>query len=143
MYGEPMSRPARALLSLLVGAAFLVGCGGSDEAGSDPVEVVRVVEDVEYYGACGNETLTVDGSSFYPLLPEEVDTLDQDRYPTAAVATEPEEGLGRTVLLVAEPGPGDDVGLLLVYADGMARFKSESGWIIWLTAEPRTYNWEC
>jgi hypothetical protein len=143
MYGEAVPPPVRVLLSLLLGAIVLVGCGGNDGAGADPVEVLRVVEDVEYYGACGDETLIVDGSSFYPLLPDEVDALDQDRYPTSAVVTEPEEGLGRTVLLVAPPGPGDDIGLLLVYADGMARFKSESGWIIWLTTEPRTYNWVC
>ena len=44
-------------------------------------EITAVYEDVDYYGACGNETLTTDeGISFYPLTPEEVEALDLDAY---------------------------------------------------------------
>ena len=39
------------------------------------------------------------------------------------------------------PGPGDDIGVMVIYADGMARFESKSGRVIWLTSDERIYNW--
>jgi hypothetical protein len=45
---------------------------------------------------------------------------------------------------VAEPGPGDDVGTLVVWADGVARWVSDSGNLdVWLIAEELTYDWVC
>jgi hypothetical protein len=44
---------------------------------------------------------------------------------------------------VAPPGPGDDIGTLIVYSDGMARYESDSGTVEWLTTEVHTYNWVC
>jgi hypothetical protein len=32
---------------------------------------------------------------------------------------------------------------MIVYADGLARFESASGRVIWLTDDEQTYNWVC
>lgn len=140
-------------LALALGAG-LTGCGedtgptgeGSQATASpteesptaepDPV-VVAVYEEVEFYGACGNEPLTheVDGEriSYYPLLMEE-EGPDVTRYGS---------GMGVRFGAVAPPGPGDDVGTLTVYDDGYAHFVSDSGQEYWLHEEPRDYNWIC
>jgi hypothetical protein len=116
---------------------------------SSLVEVVAVYERVAYYGACGNETATVDGVTYFPLFNEAYPRpdgagrlLDLDRYPVPGAA------LGMRAaptgaLRVAPPGPGDDIGDMIVYADGIARFESDSGWVIWLTDDEQTYDWEC
>jgi hypothetical protein len=44
---------------------------------------------------------------------------------------------------VPPPGPGDDVGTLIVYADGMARYESDSGNVMWLTNVEPEYTWVC
>jgi hypothetical protein len=45
---------------------------------------------------------------------------------------------------VVAPGPGDDIGDVTVFADGLALFESDSGDLTtWLTREQRTYNWVC
>ncbi|MCK0110787.1 hypothetical protein MWU75_01340 [Ornithinimicrobium sp. F0845] len=51
--------------------------------------------------------------------------------------------MGVHILTVSEPGPGDDIGTLTVYADGRAHYVSDSGQEIWLVDEHRTYNWVC
>ena len=138
------------LASLLV----LAACG--DPESVEPVghvEVAAVYQRVEYYGACGNETLSVDGTTYYPIHNEtypgsndDSQRPDTDRYPVVG------ELLGMVGSVVGSagasprvvpPGPGDDVGDLIVYVDGIARFESDSGWVIWLTDEQQTYGWEC
>jgi hypothetical protein len=32
---------------------------------------------------------------------------------------------------------------MILYTDGMARFESDSGRIIWLTDEEQSYRWVC
>ena len=32
---------------------------------------------------------------------------------------------------------------MIVYSDGMARFESDSGRVIWLTDREHRYNWVC
>ena len=45
---------------------------------------------------------------------------------------------------VPAPGPGDDVGTLVVWADGVGRWTSDSGDIdVWVVDEELTYNWVC
>lgn len=149
------SRPVTAafVLSVLMVAT---GCGGESDAGSevgsstDPDGIVTISAahwGVEYYGACGNETVVVDGVTYYPLLAEEQARLAIDRYPTSAA--EQAELLGETddalwdIQRVVAPGPGDDVGKMLIYIDGTARFESDSGRVLWLSAEPKTYEWDC
>jgi hypothetical protein len=106
------------------------------------VEITEVHQDFRYFGACGNETTRVGVTVYYPLFREEQVALDKSQYPVRpleAVQSGGTLGLRR----VGEPGPGDDVGVMVIYADGMARFESMSGRVIWLTSEERIYNWVC
>jgi hypothetical protein len=145
------------MLVSIVGVAGFAGCGSDDEGASagpslpestlpapSGTEVAAVYEDVDYYGACGNETLTTDeGISFYPLTSDEVEALDLDAYAVdGAPPGSGPEGF-RSPLGVAPPGPGDDVGTLVVYGDGIARFESDSGNVRWLTDEFREFAFVC
>ncbi|MDJ0768264.1 MAG: hypothetical protein QNJ12_05695 [Ilumatobacter sp.] len=133
----------RTLAMAACSIATIIACGSSES--DEPraaVAIVEVVEDVEYYIGCANEPVEVDGTLWYPLADfgfgfadEIAEILDTPRepLPTAPV------GLAR----VAEPGPGDDVGTLVVYADGVAHYTSDSGQTIWLTVEEQTYEWVC
>jgi hypothetical protein len=48
------------------------------------------------------------------------------------------------VARVAPPGPGDDIGTLVVWAVGVARWVSDSGVLdVWLIDDEVTYNWVC
>jgi len=99
-----------------------------------------VHDDFTYYGACGNEVVEVFGTMFYPLLPEQVALLDLSIYPVFSPARS-SSGLARP--RVGPPGPGDDVGTMTVYSDGVARFESRSGIMIWLSDREQSYNWVC
>jgi hypothetical protein len=134
---------AVAVVSLSVGA-----CSSSDDpvatsptstevSTGGPVGIARVVHDFEYYGACGNETVRVGRTTFYPVLPRQRRQINQSNYPHDSDVSP--SGLMR----VAPPGPGDDIGTMTVYTDGLARFESASGRIIWLTDDEQTYNWVC
>ena len=151
-----MGSPLTKFLLVAVLVAFALAACGDDRVeagGGDPVDgavetgqtgvaagraVTEVRHGVGYYGACGNEVLTGDDLTLYPLLPDELADLDAANYPIDA------EELGLAPLRVAEAGPGDDVGTLIIYEDGMAYFASDSGdFLIWLSDTPRTYPWEC
>lgn len=148
---------------LLVG-----GCGDlSREAIPDgsaaPGRVAQVHEDVAFYPACGNEVLDLNGTTWYQLLPDEQRAPrrypdDENSMGPASPATfttvrsalrpsqEPKMTLTRGIKApaVVAPGPGDDVGDVTVFTDGLALFESDSGDLTtWLTREQRTYNWEC
>ena len=111
-------------------AGLVAGCGGVSSIGSTG-EPAEVLEDVEYYYACGNEILELpDGRTFYPLVPQSLGLGE-----VAAGAAGP-----RVVLAVVEPGPGDDTGTLTIYADGSADWESDSGIEARLTDEPQTYD---
>ena len=151
-----MGRWISMLLVSIVGVAGLTACGSDgDGASTDPStplstlpepsgpQVVTVLDDVDYYGACGNEILTTDEGTFYPLSSDEVDALDVDEYPGKAAGDAEPAGLVAAPRMVAPPGPGDDVGTLVIYSDGIARFESDSGTLRWLTDEPREYNFVC
>lgn len=133
-------RRDRHLTSLLAAGAavtLLAACGGEPPPGS--VEAEEVIDDVEYYYACGNETLELgDGRTYYPLFPEEQDDFDDSPYEAPAATA-----LGGGLIAVAPPGPGDDTGALTVYEDGMAHWRSDSGTVAWLTEEPQEYEWIC
>ena len=113
------------------------------------VAIVGVYEAVEFYPACGNETLEHFGVTWYPIanvgfgptdptFQEQVDgVLAQEREPS------PVSGVRGLVHVVA-PGPGDDSGTLVVWADGVARWVSDSGELdVWMIDEELTYNWVC
>lgn len=129
-----MSRTPKTL-SLVVLPLALVGC--ADES-SETIGVDEVIEDENYYYACGNETLDLtDGRTFYPLHRDDQDTVDEASYaPSQALSLDP-------LTQVAPPQPGDDTGTLTIYEDGMARWASESGIEAWLTDEPQEYDWIC
>ena len=131
---------------------------------ASPVElsVVQVVEDVRFYPACGNEVVEVDGVIWYPLLPEERDGLDRTHVPDASAAGLPaaladllpaarpaapavvSTAVPAALLAIPAPGPGDDVGTLWIFSDGLAFWEADSGTLrAWLTQEERTYDWVC
>lgn len=112
-----------------------VGACQAAVAAASPT-IVAVHEQFRYYGPCGNEIADVFGTLYYPLFASELEALDESRYPLEA---ERPHGFAR----VAPPGPGDDVGTLIVYSDGMARYESDSGTVDWLTVTPHRYAWEC
>lgn len=116
--------------------------GPIDTTTSEPTRVVPVVGTVigiEYYGACGNETFDLDGVTWYPLPLDEQEQIDVGNYEAVEATLEP-SGLVR----VAPPGPGDDVGTLFTFEDGLGRFVSDSGLIdLWMTTKEQTYDFEC
>jgi len=99
------------------------------------VTVVGVHDDFSFYGPCGDNAVDVFGTTYYQLFPDEIEALDESRYPLEDGPT----GFAR----VAPPGPGDDIGTLIVYSDGMARYESDSGIVEWLTTEEHSYSWVC
>jgi hypothetical protein len=115
-----------------------------------PVAIVGVYEAVKAYPACGNEPLDHDGVTWYPVTRVGFDPFDGSLQARAdeilAVDREvppspPFQSLARRV---QSPGPGDDVGTLVVWADGVARWVSDSGKLdVWLVDDEITYNWVC
>jgi hypothetical protein len=144
----------------LITLVGLAACGGDDGSGEEPstsaaptttavatttpgeVAIVDVIEGFEYYNPCQNSTIDIGGTTYYSVpdgsmaeLGGDYPAIDETRYPWPA---EP-QGLVR----IAPPGPGDDVGTMVVYADGTARFESDSGMVSWFTDQELTYNWVC
>ncbi|MGH1488573.1 MAG: hypothetical protein ACRBK7_04135 [Acidimicrobiales bacterium] len=148
----------RSFLVLLAAIALLVlaACGSSEaddivaggqeqeqgqEQELEKVEVVEVYNGFSYYGACGNETVVAGTTKYYPVFAQDLGKIDQSRYPTD-LSDPTVEGFAPLQRVVA-PGPGDDIGLFLVYSDGLARFESDSGRVIWLTDQEQVYEWDC
>lgn len=148
---------------LLVGGCGDVSREGTPGASAAPGTVVQVYEDVAFYPACGNEVLDLNGITWYQLLPEEQRALREDPddadsmgpalpeafmivRSSAPLSQGPQLTLSRGIHIpaVVAPGPGDDIGDVTVFGDGLARFESDSGDLTtWLTREKRTYNWVC
>ena len=134
------------------------GCGTDDEAPvasqsetpvtATPVEIVSVYEAVEFYPACGNEILQHQGVRWYPVKPTGIEELDADIQPlldeVLAVEREDSPVAGVRGLRVVAPGPGDDIGTLVVWADGVARWVSDSRDLdVWMIDDPIRYFWAC
>jgi hypothetical protein len=145
-----------AVISLIT-LLTLAACGGDDTSGEAPtttaapttttaapdgdVTIVDVIKGFEFYNPCQNSTIDVKGTAYYSV-PEgsmadsgDFPDIDESRYP---LPDEP-QGFARVV----PPGPGDDVGTMVVYSDGIARFESDSGLVSWFTDQEQTYNWVC
>ncbi len=116
---------------------------------TQPVEIVGVYEAIGFYPACGNETLDHEGVTWYPLAHAGFDPMDpalQDRA-DEVLAVEREDspvagvhGFAR----VPSPGPSDDIGTLVVWADGVARWVSKSRDLdVWLIDDEIVYTWVC
>jgi hypothetical protein len=107
------------------------------------VAVAEVVERVEHYPACANTPYQAGGTTWYPVVDWADTTLAETyRAITSVPRAEPGGPRGWAPRVVA-PGPGDDIGTLVVWVDGVARFTSDSGLVEWATALPQVYNWEC
>ncbi len=113
-----------------------------------PVSIVAVHESVVFYPACGNETLTFDGVTWYQL--NHYDGYDEEYaaiYQAFADAEREPSPVGARrgfAPAVVAPGPGDDIGTLVIWADGVARWVSDSGDLdVWMVDDEITYNWEC
>lgn len=146
-------------------AGLIVGLGGCASSGGSPEplpepgveidlgtpgDVIATYDNVEFYPACGNETLAHEGEMWFPFTP-----ADTDGFPSAgadaAAATAGWGGGGSghgvalaRVPMVIAPGPGDAVGTLTVYEGGFAYWTSDSGDLdTWLTNTKLTYNWVC
>ncbi len=103
------------------------------------IEIVRTVRAVEYYGACGNEILELDGETWYPIA-----SVDLGGEPFDTTRYAPLPPVAQSLVRVAPPGPGDDTGTLYVFADGIGRFVSDSGLIDnWLTTVEQQYMFAC
>jgi hypothetical protein len=117
--------------------------------GTAPVEIVDVVDAVGFYPACGNETLDHQGTTWFTLANAAYGSVDPSFEQRADVVLsidrEASPVMGRQGLVrVVEPGPGDDIGTLVVWADGVARWVSDSGDLdVWLIDDELTYNWVC
>lgn len=114
------------------------------------VAIEAVFQEVAFYPACGNETLEHLGRTWSTVVDADGTAMDPalERLATELLAPPREpspvgddiHGLARVVA----PGPGDDVGTLVVWADGVARWVSDSGDLdVWLTDQPVAYTWVC
>jgi hypothetical protein len=131
---------AAAALTILAGAA-LAGC--AEGAAETPGAQQSVIEDVAFYPACGNETLTLDGTTWYSLAS---DATEGFPVPLAlgSADTWPSKGTSRSMRAVVAPGPGDDTGTLVIYDGGYAYFRSDNGDLTrWLTTEKTEYAFVC
>ena len=101
---------------------------------------------VAFYPACGNEILEYEGSTWYPLLPDDQKPAPTDlAQPTAqALGASGGRGISTSVHFVVAPGPGDDTGTLTIFDDGTAYWVSDNGDLdTWLTTDEITYDWVC
>lgn len=146
---------------LLSGIVCLVmsSCSTAPEAprsitAAGELAVTAVHSGVQYYGACGNETLVYQDTTYYPLPHDELSAIDltahrslliKDSVTTTAPegATDQASTIRHAVAMIPAPGPGDDVGTLTVFDDHLAHFVSDSGTEYWLTTQFRSNNWVC
>ena len=130
--------------------AFAIGFAACSSGDGKLVEIVGVYDGVMTYPACGNESLVHDGVTWYPVMrfghqpfdvslqarADEILAVDRVDPPGAGV-----QGFTKRVI---PPGPGDDIGTLVVWADGVARWVSDSGKLdVWMTDDEVVYTWVC
>lgn len=110
---------------------------------AEPVPLQGVYEGVEFYPACGDERLVHEGVTWYQV--HEADYPEVWAAVVAAVREEPPAADAvRGLVRVAPPGPGDDVGTLVVWFDGVARWVSDSGTLsTWMVDDELSYDWVC
>lgn len=106
--------------------------------------IVEVFDGVQFYPACGNESLSHNGVVWYQVQESEYPEI-YDRAANGYRENPPEHVVVRGFApRVAPPGPGDDIGTLVVWSDDVAYFVSDSGDLsAWLVREELTYRWEC
>ncbi len=161
-------RPVRGLAAVALAVVLgLSGCGAGSPTTASwddtfdfgvPTSPLETAEDVPFYPACGNEVLPWDGERYYPYTPERVEEFPEPA--TTVVPGVSNEAAGASAFdseltvrgmsvsmpigAVAAPGPGDDVGTLVIFEDGHAYWESHNGELqTWLTTRELTYNWVC
>ena len=154
----------RLAFAAALGLVMLGGCAAPGSAPADPLdwddeldlgapgERIDEYAAVEYYPACGNEVLTWEGERYFPFTPAHGEDFPAAHaaMPASVVecgalgfarASAMRAAPGRTVVA---PGPGDDVGTLVVYDGGFAHWSADSGELAtWLTTTELTYAWVC
>lgn len=140
---------AMAAVAMTAGIA-LAGCAAGVDSGRGPGERQSVVEDVDFYPACGNETLTLNGTTWYSMSSDDSPALSPTEVRSDASTVLPHAASPNAVFVnamfptVVAPGPGDDTGSLTIYEGGYAFFQSDNGELTrWLTTEPIEYNFVC
>lgn len=148
---------ARIAALCLIAVGVLVACAplgptsASSEIKAGPTgDVVEVVENVGYYPACGNELIEVNGVAWFPFTPTDDSPLPDDPFAATLggeAAADGGSGIGvmtAALSAVAPPGPGDDMGTLVIFENDLAYWGSDSGNLeTWLTRNELTYNWAC
>jgi hypothetical protein len=146
-------------IGLIAICSVLVSCG-DDRDTTEPtlateapttgvVPIVGVYESVDFYPACGTETLDHLGTTWFPIRSLDRDTLDSelqaevDKVLAVPRVESPVAGVQGFARVVA-PGPGDDTGTLVVWADGVARWVSDSRHLDeWMIDDEVTFGWVC
>ena len=119
------------------------------EPSSGGVEILGIYPGVHAYPACGNESLDHLGVTWYPLVHTGYDPIDTSLQPRVDAIfdverEEPPDARFQGLVRVMEPGPGDDIGTLVVWADGVARWISDSGDLdVWMIDDEIEYMWLC
>lgn len=114
-----------------------------------PGEALQVDSGVRYYPACGNEVLSWEGSRLYPFTPVNLDEFPEQPIPDwadaeAAASDGAVFASAAYAPAVVAPGPGDDVGTLVIYEGALAYWESDSGELAtWLTRDEIEYAWVC
>ena len=139
-----MSRRRRWVI-VAITAVVILGAlyGVTQHVSPTPLGYASKTAGVEFYPACGNTPLKNGGLTWYPISREGWSRPVVES--SAASGGMGGRGLGAARLpMVPAPGPGDDVGTLYVYRDGIAYWVSDSRNLDqWLTLVPQTYNWVC
>ena len=115
----------------------------------DPAAIVGVYEAIQFYPACVNERLDHQGVTWYPIVAAGVRPIDPALQPRVdeifAIDRENSPVTGvRGIVRVVAPGPGDDIGTLVVWEDGVARWVSDSRDLdVWMIDDEIEYMWAC
>ena len=136
-------------LTVLV-AVVLSACASEEvPGGPEGPTVVAVYANVNWYPPCATSPIELGGDLYYPL-PMGAPPVDESLYPVPTGpachnlgSDEPSVALAAGLPRVVPPGPGDDIGCVIVYSDGVARFESHSGNVAWLTRKVQEYGYVC
>lgn len=151
----PDSRPAVSAASVVTDPGTTVSIPASFPSHATvkspvPVEIVGVYEGVKAYPACGNETLEHEGVTWYPVMRLGYEPFDSslqapaDQILAVDRVDPPGTHFQGFARRVPNPGPGDGIGTLVVWADGVARWISDSGKLdVWMIDDEITYTWVC
>lgn len=125
---------------VVTGMTALAFSGCAEVAPDAPGAELEVIEDFALYPACGNEETQVHGETYWVF-----DPVDDDAFPEPVVMSVPGPlGFSPGLVTVAAPGPGDDVGTMVVYEGGFAHFTSDNGRLTaWLTTTDPGHQFVC